>query len=264
MVFQAGGEITFHAVPDRWVEGLPIKDFTRKATWYRIALDELLPDADRVLWLDADLLVKDSLSRCGHPTDGHISGQSQMSRPVQTGSTRSAPNLGVTCISMPGYLLVDLAAMRHEGTGPDLREFAVRAHQLKWRDQDVLNEVLHGQRLALHPRWNCMNSVMQFSYASDYFPGGMVEEARRSPAIRHFEGPSFSKPWHLLADEENRRQYIHHRRQTPWPGRHRQDALRRMLPGISSQDGQVAPVHPASPRIVSRDVDYSGGANGVG
>src|SRR5690242_15659523 len=61
MVEAMGGAIAFHHIDDKWVEGLPIKDFTRKATWYRISLDELLPDAERILYLDVDLLVRDSL-----------------------------------------------------------------------------------------------------------------------------------------------------------------------------------------------------------
>ncbi len=36
--------------------------FTRKATWYRIFLPDLLPEVDRILFLDADLLALDSLA----------------------------------------------------------------------------------------------------------------------------------------------------------------------------------------------------------
>ena len=64
-----GGELTFVGVPDERVDGLPTEGFTRKATWYRIFLPELLPDVDRVLYLDADLIVAATRSRrCGRPT----------------------------------------------------------------------------------------------------------------------------------------------------------------------------------------------------
>ena len=219
MVSRMGGEIEFHLVPDRWVEGLPIADFTRKATWYRIALDELLPDADRVLWLDVDLLVMDSLQSLWEvPFDGNLIGAVTNVPPGPDREYTERPELGGDRYFNAGVLLFDLAAMRRESVGPELREYAVRhADRLKWRDQDALNEVLHARRLPLHPRWNCMNSVMLFSYAEDYFSPGQVEEARRNPAIRHFEGPLFNKPWHLLADATNRRQYVRQRRRTPWP-----------------------------------------------
>ena len=45
----------------------------------------------------------------------------------------------------------------------------------------------------------------------------LVEEARRSPAIRHFEGPSVNKPWHLLCEQPGREHYMRHRAATPWP-----------------------------------------------
>ena len=61
MVEAMGAEIVFQSVPDSWVRGLPTKDFTRKATWYRLFLPDLLPDAQRVIYLDADLLVLDSI-----------------------------------------------------------------------------------------------------------------------------------------------------------------------------------------------------------
>jgi lipopolysaccharide biosynthesis glycosyltransferase len=219
MVSRMGGEIAFHLIPDRWVEGLPIKDFTRKATWYRIALDALLPDLDRILYLDADLLVRDSvLPLWRTPLDGHLIGAVTNVPPGPDRAYTERPELGGDPYFNAGVLLMDLGAIRRESLGPVLREYAVtHAARLKWRDQDALNEVLHARRLPLHPRWNCMNSVMHFSSAADYFTAEELQEARRHPAIRHFEGPSFNKPWHLLAAEESRREYLQHRRQTPWP-----------------------------------------------
>jgi hypothetical protein len=62
-----------------------------------------------------------------------------------------------------------------------------------------------------------MNSVVYFDQANDVFGTEAVEEARRQPAIRHFEGPSINKPWHLLCEWKNREIYFEHRRETPWP-----------------------------------------------
>jgi lipopolysaccharide biosynthesis glycosyltransferase len=219
MVRDLGGEIEFHRVAESWVEGLPIKDFTRKATWYRISLDELLPHADRILYLDVDLLVCQSLLPLWQtPMRDHLIGAVTNVPPDPDLAYTQRPQLGGDLYFNAGVLLMDLAAIRREGVGPVLREHAVRhAARMKWRDQDALNEVLHGRRLPLRPKWNCMNAVVQFSRAFEYFDPDELEEARRSPAIRHFEGPLFNKPWHILAREESWQQYRHHRRQTPWP-----------------------------------------------
>lgn len=219
MVDALGGEISFHLVADSWVEGLPIKDFTRKATWYRICLDELLPDVDRLLYLDADLLVRDSLLPLWRTSlNGHIIGAVTNVPPGPDKEYTERPELGGDPYFNAGVLLMDLAAIRREALGQVMREYSRKhAPRLRWRDQDALNEVLHARRLPLHPRWNCMNSVVQFSTAAEYFAAEQLEEARSRPAIRHFEGPTFSKPWHLLCDQSSRRQYFAHRRATPWP-----------------------------------------------
>jgi UDP-glucose/galactose:(glucosyl)LPS alpha-1,2-glucosyl/galactosyltransferase len=219
MVSALGGEISFHEVSDRWVEGLPIKDFTRKATWYRISLDELLPDADRILYLDLDLLVRDSLLPLwGTPLGSNLVGAVTNVPPEGEYAYNHRPELGGDPYFNAGVLLLDLAGIRREQLGARMRAFSRQnADRLRWRDQDTLNEVLHDRRLPLHPRWNCMNAIVNFDYATGYFDPRELEEARRRPAIRHFEGPLWNKPWHLLCDPETRRPYLEHRRQTPWP-----------------------------------------------
>src|SRR4051795_4628064 len=62
MVERNGGIISFIFVPDSLCDGLPTEGFTGKATWYRIFLPDLLPSLPRVLFLDADLIVTDSLT----------------------------------------------------------------------------------------------------------------------------------------------------------------------------------------------------------
>jgi lipopolysaccharide biosynthesis glycosyltransferase len=219
MVEALGGELRFHEVADRWVKGLPIKGFTRKATWYRIFLDELLPDADRILYLDVDLLVMDSLGPLWQTSlDGYVLGAVSNVPELHEKPYTERPELEGDSYFNAGVLLLDLNAVRREGLGEKLRTFSVRnAPRLRWRDQDALNEVLHHRRLHLHPRWNCMNAVVSFPWAAEYFDPSELEEARRRPAIRHFEGPSYNKPWHLLCEQEVYAQYAEHRSHTPWP-----------------------------------------------
>ncbi len=140
-----------------------------------------------------------------------------------------------------GVLLVDLDRMRTDGMADAVLDYArANAPNLLWRDQDALNVVMGEGRVALHPRWNCMNSVMEFEEASRVFGPEAVEDARRRPAIRHFEGPSINKPWHRLADPPSQRLYRAYRRETPWPrvavrGRHSSH------PGAPAAAGPLAP-----------------------
>jgi lipopolysaccharide biosynthesis glycosyltransferase len=214
------GDITFHAVADEAVAGFPSQHRFTPAMWYRLFLPELLPDVDRVLYLDADTLALAPLAELW-ATDltGHwvaavtnVFEPWSLERPAQLGLA------GPEAYFNSGVLLLNLAEMRRDGRGEALRALVrARGDELLWPDQDALNLVLGERRLALHPRWNCMNSVLSFEAAVEVFGAAAVDEARRRPGIRHFEGPDANKPWHLLCEAPGREAYFEHRRATPWP-----------------------------------------------
>jgi UDP-glucose/galactose:(glucosyl)LPS alpha-1,2-glucosyl/galactosyltransferase len=221
MVGAHGGRVEFLHVPDTAIEGLPTKGFTRKATWYRVLLPEMRPDLERALYLDSDLIAVDSLEPLwALDTDGYlVAAVTNVFEEHHYKHERLGPDLPqVRDYFNAGVLLMNLEEMRRAGSTSALLEYGrARAQDLKFRDQDVLNAVLGSRRLPLHPRWNCMNSILLFSWAEEMLGREAVAEARAHPAIRHFEGPYANKPWHLLADEPTRDLYLRHRRATPWP-----------------------------------------------
>jgi lipopolysaccharide biosynthesis glycosyltransferase len=216
-----GASIQFTLIPDDRLDGVPTRGFTRKATWYRVFLPELLPGRDRVLYLDADLIVIDHLGALFEDPglEGHSIGavtnvfqHNDASRPADLGLS------GDDVYFNAGVLLMNLAAMREDRSSRELIAYArENAELISFRDQDALNVVLGERRLELHPRWNCMNSFYVLDNATDVFGAEVLEQAKADPAIRHFEGPSVNKPWHYLCDRELREVYAEHRAQTPWP-----------------------------------------------
>jgi lipopolysaccharide biosynthesis glycosyltransferase len=215
-----GAGVTVHAVDDERCAGLPTVGFTGKATWYRIFLPELVPDAERLLFLDADLVVRDDLTPLwSTDLDGAYVGAvtnvcepEYRERPAQLGLGRGDEYFNA------GVLLMDLDAMRRDDCPARLYEYGVEhADELVWRDQDALNVVLAGRRKPLHPRWNVMNIMWIADWGDEVFGSDRAEEARRSPAIRHFEGPADNKPWHWACTRPHRELYFEHRRATPWP-----------------------------------------------
>ena len=216
---QAGATASLVAVPDDLIEGLPAAfNHVTVAMWYRIFLPSLLPDVQRVLYVDADTLAMNDIrplwdSDLGGKTLGAVA---NIFEPWNAGYARA---LG---LSSPyfnsGVLLLDLARMRATGAGDELRRYAVEHHsELTWPDQDALNIVLGEECVALDPRWNCMNSLFAFEAASDVFGAEAVAEARARPGVRHFEGPSVNKPWHYLCRAAHRAEYFRQRARTPWP-----------------------------------------------
>lgn len=215
-----GADISFLEIQDERVAGLPIKGFTGKATWYRIFLPDLLPDVDRVLYLDADLIALDSLVPLWK-TDIGDSYLAAVTNVLMHNHRHRPANLGLSGPEVyfnAGVLLLNLGLLRRDHQAGALLRYGIdHAEEIEWRDQDTLNVVLGGRRLALHPRWNCMTAVMNFPQSADVFGAEVVEEARANPAIRHFEGPAQNKPWHYLCDRALQEAYFEHRRETPWP-----------------------------------------------
>ena len=62
MVTGQGAAIDFHEVGDDAVGDLPDHRHFTSAMWYRIFLPELVPGADRVLYVDVDTLAVDALA----------------------------------------------------------------------------------------------------------------------------------------------------------------------------------------------------------
>jgi lipopolysaccharide biosynthesis glycosyltransferase len=221
MVETRGGSISFLEVRPEQVEGLPSWTYISNTMWYRIFLPELLPEVGRVLYLDVDTIIMDSLEPLwGIDLSGSLVGA------VTNVFPRLVPDRAepfeIERSDPPyfnsGVLLMNLDQMRAAGATDELVAYGSQQRDKKgWPDQDALNHVLGGRRHALHPRWNFMNSFKTYSWSVEVFGADVLAEARRDPAIRHFEGPSINKPWHLLCESEMRDVYREHRRQTPWP-----------------------------------------------
>jgi lipopolysaccharide biosynthesis glycosyltransferase len=220
MVEEMGGEVTFVDVPDERCEGLPTKGFTGKATWYRTMVADLLPDIERILFLDADLIALSPLEPLWQ-TDVSDHYLAAVTNVFQAEHFFRAAELGMDRHQdyfNAGVMLMNLDLMRRHGCTAAMHEFGVaHADELAFRDQDALNAVLSGRRRPLHPRWNCTNALHFFPWSAYVFGNGPVEEARRAPAIRHFEGPEINKPWSYRSWSPQREVYFEHRRGTPWP-----------------------------------------------
>jgi lipopolysaccharide biosynthesis glycosyltransferase len=219
MVEGNGGAISFTSVPDELCTGLPTEGFTGKATWYRVLVPQLFPNLKRILFLDLDLIVIESLQALWE-TDLNGSYVAAVTNvlPRHYADLLAAAGFDRTNYFNAGVLLMDLERMRQDHCTEAMVEYGVsNADDLVLRDQDALNAVLGRRRLALPPRWNCMNAFFVYPWSADVFDVDALEAAKRNPAIRHFEGPGVNKPWHYLCEQNSRELYAQHRRHTPWP-----------------------------------------------
>ena len=181
-----GAELVFHEIEPERVAGLGAPDYFSTANWYRIFLPELVPEADRVLYVDADAILAGGL----HPADDDYSSVAGSLGAVDDVRLPwlddRAAQLGLPAGQRyfnSGVLLMNLDAMRRDDAAKAVLDYArAEGDRLYWVDQDALNVVLGDRRLSLHPRWNAMNAILAFPAGVEAFGAEAVEEARRRPA----------------------------------------------------------------------------------
>lgn len=185
---------------------------------YRLFLSEFLPeDVHKVLYLDCDLVVEESVESLFTlnmdvapvaAVEDMFSGKSEvyerLGYPYEEGYFNS------------GVLLVNLDAWRSRKLSLKFVEFAQSHDNLVFYDQDTLNGVLHGQWLALPPRWNVQDGFLRRHCHVREEKMEMVRAEAVHPAIVHYSG--HRKPW--LYDHLNpyANRYYHYLDMTSWKG----------------------------------------------
>jgi lipopolysaccharide biosynthesis glycosyltransferase len=212
--------VRFHAVASDRLSDLPTTPLFGSVVWLRFCLPELLPDRSRVIYLDSDTLVMSDLGGLWDtPLDQH-----PLAAVANVVEPWARPHVEALGIRYPGgffnsgVLLMDLDRMRAEQSSNQLFEAAADlGERLVWPDQDALNLVFAGRWLPLHPRWNTQNIFWAWrEWAVEVFGEAAVDDAVRQPGIRHFEGPSLSKPWHYLCPYPGRKEHRALLAETPW------------------------------------------------
>jgi lipopolysaccharide biosynthesis glycosyltransferase len=183
---------------------LPCQDRFGPASWLRLFLPDLLSNVDRLIYLDADVLVRADLGALWTESSGGaaISAVRDYLFPTfSTGLPHAVSALGVepdTPYFNAGVLLLDLAAWRRDLLTERAIDF-VRIHgdTVRFADQDALNAVTAGLVHELDPRWNVQlgmgsaRAVLEHLRTPDeLFTGAGTLRARA--AIIHFTA---FKPW---------------------------------------------------------------------
>lgn len=196
---------------------LPPKLLYSQINWYRILLPELLPELDRILYLDADTLVMQSLAPVFEVELGNSLLAAVGVRAVDgrhgrgLGLDSNAPYLN------DGVMMMNLEAMRADNVGARAIAFG-NERDLVFAEQDALNVIAQGRWDLLHPRWNAMSHLWLMPHQVDPTYSRLDQEsARVSPGIVHFEGFQTVKPWYYRSVHPLRFLYRDIRATTPWP-----------------------------------------------
>lgn len=149
---------------------------------YRFILADLLPNQDRIIYLDIDTLVLGDLTELWKTDlEGSFIGVARDAILYEDMDINQKFVFEKEVYFNSGVLLVDLNLFRKYEVGNKLVKFAIDTTKYcKYGDQDVLNYYFMGALKVLDFMWNCGKSL--------------IDENESKIKIIHFYGPE--KPWH--------------------------------------------------------------------
>ncbi len=212
LVTAAGHELHCLSIDTSRLQYLKLSAHATTAVYYRLLIPELLDKSiEKVLYLDCDLIVKDSLLPLWEMqlTDYAIAAVAEphFQRHHSLGLSADAPyfNSGVMLINLPVWHRENISerALAFLEKNPDRIEF--------W-DQDALNVVLQGIWLSLQPCWNQQSAHLKLLTTEGLTPDEW--EGLESPAVIHYS--SKHKPWHSWCNHPLKHEYYYYLKMTPW------------------------------------------------
>jgi lipopolysaccharide biosynthesis glycosyltransferase len=198
-----------------------------EATLYRLRLEELLPtDLDRVIYLDTDVVVLDSLAPAwslGQARESTLAVRSSRCPWICGAGAVPWNDLGLAP-DLPyfnsGVLVIPLDRWRGAQVGKRALEL-MRHVQFEHVDQGALNAVLVGEWEKLDPRWNLTGGALDPRGSLAWFTEGVdvMTAAIAHPAVVHFtRGTSLGRPWQLRCTHPFRDQWFEMLDRTSWAG----------------------------------------------
>jgi lipopolysaccharide biosynthesis glycosyltransferase len=193
-----------------------------RMTFARLLLDKMKTDSDRLLYLDADILVLHDLYQLwleplnGAPAAAALDG---MDTALQLGAPELDGLPRVSSYFNAGVLLMDLQAWQRHSVSEIAIEYLAANPASPYADQDALNFALNGLWVKLNPRWNCQAHLGYYELTS------IPKSAR--PWILHFV--TSGKPWNFWVPNANAAVYDDFRARTAFARTRRQRAHDAML-----------------------------------
>lgn len=182
--------ITFIKMDDRYDKAF-ISRYISKETYYRFSLGELIPNLNKIIYLDTDIIVfKDLIKLYNLNFNGKIF-------LGQLSCANKSPKTGVYNINA-GVLLLDLYEMRKKKIEKKVLDIIKLGYKNKFHDQGLLNQFFKKYIGIIPPEYNTRpfknyHEIIKFNkdsgslYNNDY-----IYFSWKYPSIRHYLG--YSKP----------------------------------------------------------------------
>ncbi len=208
--FGVSDPVVFHMGDDYDKVEMQLKHIT-KATYFRLKLPDLLPNIEKCLYLDTDVIVCgdieplfdlkfDNYYLAGVKAAGFYYPEDKRRRLQQS--------LGVEKIDQyinAGVLLMNLQLMRKDNLSIKFEQLI--AKNFKNQDQDILNAACYGKIKILEPKFNLMtkykvldeNSYDKVEGLQQCYTRTEWNDACKNPIIIHYADKQ--KPWNDIASD---------------------------------------------------------------
>lgn len=192
---------------------LEAKEHISVETYYRFLIQDAMPDYNKVLYIDCDLIVKRDLAELyAANIDGYMLAATRDPDFIGqvNGATKDTKEYAVDILKLKdpyayfqaGVILFNEKEMRKAYSTNEWLEFATVPY--RYSDQDVLNVYCQGRVKYLDMAWNMIFDCNheRVSKVITFAPDAIQKEykaAHANPYIVHYAG--FMKPWYKPTEE---------------------------------------------------------------
>ena len=191
-------KFTFIMVGDSFSGSYEIRDITN-VTYYRLLIPNLIPEHDKIVYSDVDVIFRDDLSEVFNSTlfdNEYIAGVRALSQyiPGYADYYRYKLNIPPEEIIYAGNVIINSKKMREDGLVDVFCEMATKRYC--FQDMDIMNIVCQGKIKYLKPSFCVTTYFMDFAVNGidkilQYWSSEDIDEALCS-GIVHYNG---QKPW---------------------------------------------------------------------
>jgi lipopolysaccharide biosynthesis glycosyltransferase len=196
-------DISWIQIDDTQLKNLELSRHLTTTAYYRLLITKFLPsEIDKAIYLDTDMVVKGNLEELWNiPLEDNyvLAVQDDVVQYISmSDGLRNYQDLGICPDDKyfnSGLLVINLEKWRKENIGEKVIECIKQNREYMKNDQDGLNAILVGKWKEIHPRWNQMPRIYNYSSWQESPHGeDIYEELLHKPCIIHFTNSP--KPWY--------------------------------------------------------------------
>lgn len=190
--------IQFIDIDDSFQSAYEIRGITQ-ATYYRLLIPELIPNYNKVIYADADILFRMDLEEAYgiDINDYYLAATYDVGMNLNNDGIRylqSNSSLKDSKYFQAGFCIFNIKKMREDGLVSRFKALAQK--KFKFQDQDILNIACKNSILPLPPKYNMTTYSFEFATIhqeelASLYPTNDIEEACSCCNI-HYNG---NKPW---------------------------------------------------------------------